>query len=120
MRRVPGGVTGWLAERAATRPGVGSGAARRSTPPVDGTAPRRGKPKPERTGPSPSTVGRRLRETEQAMVKAQRRVDQLTGRLAEVADHDELTALGVELAEAQGELDQLEGDWLELAELAES
>ena len=47
-----------------------------------GGARRGGKPKPERTGPSPSTIGRRLRETEQAMVKAQKRVDALHDELA--------------------------------------
>ncbi len=54
------------------------------------------------------------------MVKAQRRVDQLSERLATVADHTELTALGSELADAQADLDRLEAEWLELAELAES
>ena len=119
MRRVPGGVSGWLAERAAARSTVGSSTARRSTPPVEGATTRRGKPKPERSGPSPSTIGRRLRETEQAMVKSQKRVDRLAGQLTKVTDHEQLTALGAELAEAQAELDRLEGDWLELAELAE-
>ena len=51
------------------------------------------------------------------MVKAQKRVDQLTERLATVTDHTELTALGNDLATAQRELDELESRWFELAEL---
>ena len=73
------------------------------------------------SGPSPSTIGRQLRETEQAMVKAQKRVDQLTERLATIdhstVDHTEFTTIGTELAGAQAELDALESRWLELAEL---
>ena len=41
--------------------------------------------------PSPYTVGRQLRETEQAMVKAQKRVDQLTEQLAHVATRQRTT-----------------------------
>jgi ATP-binding cassette subfamily F protein uup len=110
MHRVPGGVTGWLAERAhrvATK--------MVSTPAVK----KPGRPKADRSGPSPSTIGRRLRETEQAMVKAQRRVDMLAERLAGLNDHQQLVSVGDELVNAQGELDTLEAEWLELAELNE-
>ncbi len=41
-------------------------------------------------GPSAYTVGRQLRETEQATFKAQRQVDHLSGQLATVTDHAEL------------------------------
>jgi ATP-binding cassette subfamily F protein uup len=68
-------------------------------------------------GPSPSTIGRQLRETEQAMTKAQRRVDQLGERLAGITDHAELGVVGTELADAQAALSALEDRWLELAEL---
>ena len=51
------------------------------------------------------------------MVKAQKRVDQLTERLGTAIDHTELHSLGSELASAQAELDELESRWLELAEL---
>jgi ABC transport system ATP-binding/permease protein len=78
------------------------------------TAPATPKPK---VGPSQYTVGRQLRETEQAMVKAQKRVDQLTERLGGSTDHTELHALGSELASAQADFDELESRWLELAEL---
>jgi len=109
VRRVPGGVTGWLAERASRSPAPKSGPA--AERPASGGRPRR-----EPAGPSPYTLGRRLRETEQAMTKAQRRVDTLTERLAGVTDHTELSAVGGELADAQAELDQLETAWLELSE----
>jgi ATP-binding cassette subfamily F protein uup len=109
IRRVPGGVAGWLAEREALR--SAASAARKGSPTSDGRA------RKAATGPSPSTIGRRLRETEQAMVKAQRRVETLTDELAATGDHRELHDTGVRLAVAQGELDELEERWLELAEL---
>ena len=108
VRRVPGGVAGWLAERSSpSAPAVSAPANK----PSAAAAPK------AKGGPSPYTVGRQLRETEQAMVKAQKRVDQLTERLAGLTDHAELHALGSELAAAQDELDALESRWLELAEL---
>ncbi len=119
MRRVPGGVAGWLQERAAS-----AGSARSAAAPlkVSGSLPGSlpGKSKPKSSGPSPSTIGRRLRETEQAMVKAQKRVDGLHAELATATDHNLLADRGAVLVEAQSELDQLEAEWLELAELADS
>ncbi|QRN80810.1 MAG: ABC-F family ATP-binding cassette domain-containing protein [Nocardiopsis sp. BM-2018] len=128
VRRVPGGVAGWLASRrdaAATpspagrggagRPSSGASAgpsARSAADSATVTSGRSGRP----AGPSPSTIGRRLRETEQAMAKVQRRRDQLTDRLAGLTDHAELAAVGAELSEVQAELDLLEERWLELAE----
>ncbi len=118
MRRVPGGVRGWLDERAATGGAARSGAPAEAKPKKPaGTS---GKPKAARSGPSPSTIGRRLRETEQAMVKAQRRVDSLNDELAAATDHAVLADRGAVLAEAQRELDALEAAWLELAEQAET
>jgi len=118
MHRVPGGVSGWLADRAAASRGARSGAPTTAKrPSKKSTKP--GKPKADRGGPSPSTIGRRLRETEQAMVKAQRRVERLNEELASTSDHEELAARGELLTTAQAELDVLEADWLELAELAE-
>ncbi|MEP4649535.1 MAG: hypothetical protein ABJ314_05090, partial [Ilumatobacter sp.] len=66
------------------------------------------------------TIGRRLRETEQAMVKAQKRVDALNDELASTTDHSVLAERGASLAEAQIELDRLEAAWLELAEQSEA
>ncbi len=112
LRRVPGGVQGWLASRlsppsptppSATAPsesGVRSSRSRRTT---GGSV-------------SPYTLGRRIRDTEQAIAKAQRRVDRLHGDLASAEDHQAMALLGGELAEAQAELATLEDRWLELAE----
>jgi ATP-binding cassette subfamily F protein uup len=118
VRRVPGGVSGWLAERSGgSAPRSATAPAAPKSPPTQSSVARR----KATSGPSPSTIGRQLRETEQAMVKAQKRVDQLTERLATVdhstVDHTEFTAVGTELAAAQAELDALESRWLELAEL---
>jgi ATP-binding cassette subfamily F protein uup len=107
VRRVPGGVSGWLAERSAGG-GAKPAAVKRSPAPATPKA---------KGAPSQYTVGRQLRETEQAMAKAQKRVDQLTERLVGATDHSELHSLGSELAAAQAELDDLESRWLELAEL---
>ncbi len=124
MRRVPGGVTGWLAERAdaSATSGSKSGAPASSKPAKSAAsagAKPSGKPKAARTGPSPSTIGRKLRDTEQAMVKAQKKVDTISAELASTTDHELLAARGEALTEAQGVLDQLEAEWIELAELAE-
>ena len=105
VARVPGGVQGWLAGRVAAP----------SAPTASG-------PKGETRrrvdrGPSQYTVGRRIRETEQAMAKVQRRIDRLQERLATAVGHTELAAVGAELAEAQAELAVHEEEWLELSEL---
>ncbi len=106
--RVPGGVTGWLAGRHRAAPEAGAKAAN-------------GRPAaPARSGkdraPSQYTLGRQLRDTEQAMAKAQRQVDRLHAELTSAADHAQLARIGAELATAQAELTQLEERWLELAE----
>jgi ATP-binding cassette subfamily F protein uup len=116
VRRVPGGVAGWLRERAATRE---TEQQRGQTGRSRAAGGRTGRERP-RSGPSPSTIGRRLRDTEQAMVKAQRDVDTLGERLAATSDHLELQAIGEQLAAAQRALDALEQRWLELAEQQES
>ncbi len=114
VRRVPGGVTGWLAERSnPARPNAATAALATKKRPDVPASPKTSKS----TGPSPYTVGRQLRATEQAMVKAQKQVERLTGQLATVTDHAELVAFGTDLATAQTELDELESRWLELAEL---
>ncbi len=117
IRRVPGGVGGWLAERSTgSAPAVRSTEAAMATKATSGS---KGTPKPTRSGPSPSTIGRKLRETEQAMVKAQKRVDSLNAELAATGDHAVLVERGAVLEQAQADLDGLEAVWLELAEQAE-
>ena len=101
--RVPGGVAGWLAGRAA-RPAA--------TKPTLGGDSRPAKPQ----SPSPYTIGRRLRDPEQAMTKLQRRIERLHERLAATTDHAELAAVGAELAQVQHDLGEHEERWLELAE----
>jgi ATP-binding cassette subfamily F protein uup len=115
VSRVPGGVGGWLGARAATRE---TEQQRGDTGRSHAAGGRTGRERP-RSGPSPSTIGRRLRDTEQAMVKAQRDVDPLGERLAATSDHLELHAIGEQLAAAQRALDALEQRWLELAEQQE-
>ncbi len=116
LRRVPGGVSGWLQERGTVR----AGRAQPARHAARATAATPGKPRPERVGPSASTIGRRLREAEKAMVAAQRTVDRLTEQLGATTDHEALADLGDDLARAQAELSELETTWLDLAEQHES
>jgi ATP-binding cassette subfamily F protein uup len=104
VRRVAGGVQGWLENRAP----MASTSLERSAATVKAkTSP----PKQSRY-----TIGRQLREIEQAMATAQRTIDRLSAELANAADHLTLAAVGVELATAQAELGQLEDRWLQLSE----
>jgi ATP-binding cassette subfamily F protein uup len=109
VRRVPGGVEGWLESRRASSSGPRRTAAGDTR---SGKAPGR--------GPSPSTIGRQLRVTEQAIAKVTARLDKLTAQLAGLQDHTELARIGAQLTEAQAELDSLEQTWLELAESSSS
>jgi ATP-binding cassette subfamily F protein uup len=103
VARVPGGVQGWLAARHAR--------------PAEPSAPSRGDTRPTKErAASRSTIGRRLRDTEQAMAKLQRRVDVLQAELAATTDHAQLAGIGAELATAQDELAAHEDRWLELAD----
>ena len=99
VRRVPGGVSGWLAERSSGRP-ARQPDRRRQRPAAVASRRRKASRRVQ------STIGRQLRETEQAMVKAQKRVDQLTERLATIdhstVDHTEFTAIGTDLRSRSG------------------
>jgi len=116
VRRVPGGVSGWLAERRNVKPSKASNSAVRSAAAASAPPPRTA----NRSGPSKSTVNRQLRETEKALALAQGKVERLTAQLTGQADHAQLAAAGAELTAAQQELDTLESRWLELAELQDS
>jgi len=106
LRRVPGGVHGWLASRAEA-----------STSSESRARPRRAATKRAGSGSaSRYTVGRQMRDIEQAMEKVQRRVDDLQADLDAADGHEALASLGAELADAQAELSSLEDGWLELAE----
>jgi ATP-binding cassette subfamily F protein uup len=105
LRRVPGGVQGWLAERTA---------APSSATPGPGPAPAAG-PKPDRS-PSRYTLGRQIRDTEQAMARLERQVERLNEELVAATEHRVLATLGGELALAQRELAELEERWLQLSD----
>ena len=115
VARVPGGVSGWLASRA--KASGASSRSTRSTRPADAAAARSASTTNATTkGPSRYTIGRRLRDAEQEMTRAQRRRDHLAEELSTTLDHAELARIGSELAAAQAELDRIEQRWLELAE----
>jgi ATP-binding cassette subfamily F protein uup len=105
LRRVPGGVQGWLAERTA---------APTSATPGPRPAPAAG-PKPDRS-PSRYTLGRQIRDTEQAMARLERQVERLNEELVAATEHRVLATLGGELALAQRELAELEERWLQLSD----
>ncbi len=105
VRRVAGGVEGWLASRKTVN-------VQRSRVPTPAATTRQ----KAATGPSQYTIGRQLRDTEQAMTKLQRRRDKLVGELEQVTDHPTIARVGGELAIVQAELGALEERWLELAE----
>ena len=107
VARVPGGVEGWLASRKS----VNVQRARVAAPASAAAA----RPKSS-AGPSQYTIGRQLRDSEQAITKVQRRRDKLIGELEQLTDHPSIARIGGELAIVQAELDTLEERWLELAE----
>jgi ABC transport system ATP-binding/permease protein len=115
VERVPGGVAGWLSRRAAERTAVTRGSARPASSASKATDGSRSEGSP-RAASSASTVGRQLRRIEQDMVTAQRHRDRLVDELHAATDHAELARLGVDLAAAQAELDELEERWLEVAD----
>mgnify|MGYP001815775957 CR=1 FL=1 len=104
FERVPGGVAGWLERRAARRAGPSRQPSRGDTRAT------------RRDGPSPSTVNRRLRETEKVVERLSARVARLADELTGVTDRDEIARLGAELTAAQTELTSAETTWLELAD----
>ena len=108
VRRVAGGVQGWLAERAQVAPGTAAKPA--SAKQADRTE------RAQARTVSKYTIGRQLRDAEQAMSKLQRQVDRLHEQLLTTTDHTAMAALGAELAAAQAELTAIEENWLELAE----
>jgi ABC transport system ATP-binding/permease protein len=102
LRRVQGGVAGWLRER------------RRESAPRRTVAP---PPAADRTRtPTAYTLGRRLRQTEQAIAKAEQVRDRLVDALSGTTEHGDLARIGEELATAQADLAGLEEQWLTLAE----
>jgi ATP-binding cassette subfamily F protein uup len=115
VAEVPGGVAGWIAR-------AGQGDLRRAgSLPAPVVAPVAAAPtvRPKAAKGNGASNGRLLREAEKDVTRLQRQRDKITGRLAEATDHVQLRTLGVELAAAQGELDQAEELWFSLAEAVE-
>ncbi|MFM2114739.1 MAG: hypothetical protein RI908_480 [Actinomycetota bacterium] len=114
VRRVRGGVAGWLAERA-----TATSANKPPTTRVASNTPA-GKPKAKSTI-SPSTLRRQIGEAERAMAKATAEHDTINADIAAAgADHTRLTELSNRLAEVQATLADAESRWLELAAEAEA
>jgi len=125
IRGVRGGVTGWLAERAASKsapaPMTSTKAASAKATATATSAPKDA-PKP---GRSPSTLRRLLGEAERTLAKATELRDRLAANLADLAgrdgsDHTRLTALSTQLAEADAAVATAEESWLALADEAEA
>lgn len=114
VRRVRGGVAGWLAERSNQTKSATTTTAAATT----------GATKPAKTrkpNVSPSTLRRQIGEAERAMTKAQAEAERLTAELAGAgSDHQKLARLGEELGRANEALGSAESRWLELAAEAEN
>jgi ATP-binding cassette subfamily F protein uup len=113
---VPGGVAGWVSRIDQRAPGRSASlpSTTHRAPPATVAGPPRPPTGPSQAGSGPS--GRRLREAEKEMARAQRQRDRITETLTATTDHREITRLGGELATAQAALDQAEEHWLALAE----
>jgi len=126
--RRPGGLAGWLADRARTED-MPAGTKPAGTKPA-GTKPAGTKPggtKPAGTKPagksSASTLRHRLREADKELASLTRRRDTLNTELeaaGAAADIEALARIGTELAELGAAIDEVEERWLALASEAES
>ena len=116
-RWIRGGVAAWLVERDSSSRGgapvrVAAAAGQRtSTSPPD-SRPTASAAKTQ----SPSTIRRRITQTERDLERATARRDELTASFATAADHAALIDLGNQLATVQAEVDDLEHRWLSLSE----
>ena len=109
-RRVPGGFGAWEAARRARASAPAPASPQKKTAPIKAPS-----------GPSPSTLGRQLRDTEKEIAVLERRRDKLVGELESAgADVDVLTRVGNELAALEAELGAAEQRWLDVAEALES
>ena len=104
-RRVPGGFGAWeTARRARATASAGR-------PPSGSRTPVR----PPAAGPSLSTLRRQLREVDKQLDAIGRRRSRLLDELAAAGvDHQAMSRLGRELAEADAELAECEERWLEI------
>ena len=114
---VPGGFGGWMGRRRDQRPAVPAGSTGSGSGAVPGGS---GRPLRARTGRSPSTLQRLLREAERDLGRATERRDALVGDLTGTTDHQRLADLGARLTEAEQAVQAAEERWLALAEEMES
>jgi ATP-binding cassette subfamily F protein uup len=116
IRRVRGGVAGWLAEReqAPSTPHRSNTATPR---PVAEKRPAKASPGKRR---SPSTLRRLIEQAEKAMETAQVDIDRHTAALGSAGgDAARLTEISNELATAQSRLESAEEDWIRFSAEAE-
>jgi ATP-binding cassette subfamily F protein uup len=112
VKGIRGGVAGWLAARGAA---AASGApAPVSARPAPAPVVRRGA-----SGPSPSTLRRKLAEVQRTLDAALARSERLSAQISAAVDHVELGRLSEELAAAGREVAAAEEEWLALATAAE-
>ena len=111
VRWIRGGVSAWLAQRAA--------AVAEPIPPMTARAQTQPRAKPP-TGRSPSTVRRDLAKAERKLASAGAERDKLAALMASTNAHWELSALGEQLAAAQANVVATEEHWLALAAEAEA
>ncbi len=110
VRWIRGGVSAWLAQRAA--------AVAEPVPPMTARASIQPRLKPS-AGRSPSTVRRDLGQAERKLATATAARDTLLAEMGSTNAHWELSALGEQLAAAQAAVTAAEESWLALAAEAE-
>ena len=76
-------------------------------------------PRPAR-GRSAATIGAKIREADRLIARLERDRDRLAVALGDAAGHEEMAAVGAELAVVQASLTDAEEQWLVLAEEAEA
>ena len=114
VRRVRGGVAGWLAERAAAPTVTTRGAAAAASATKAPAA-------PAAKARTSSTWKRRLDEAERAIARTTQERDRLAADLASgIPDHVRLIELSDALARSQALVDEAEERWLSLAAEAEA
>ncbi len=106
-REVRGGVAGWMAERDRRR--------QEARAPAPAARAVRSAARPSSSGPSPSTLRRRLAAAERDLTAATTRRDELAAAVQAATDHGELAHLTTELAAADAAVATAEERWLESA-----
>ncbi len=104
---VAGGLAAWIADMTSGgRPSIGA-------------KPKGDRPQPSRDGRSASTIGFEMRRLDKELARLTRDRDRLVEAMTATADHQELARIGRDLAQVQGQIEQAEERWLELAQEAE-